>query len=128
MITRELTTHTRAEATEQPTLEDFKVAVRVVAARIGAKDVNAAGTPISAFKTNYASILKRVKEGSFEVVKQGKEPFVILGLKQFVALATDTGRGRTVAEVFAGLPSVPATEEPPRFTSIQTKSQYRVPR
>lgn len=40
---------------------------------------------------------------------------------------SDTQRGRTVAEVFANLPSVPSSGPPLRATSIQKKSPYRVP-
>ncbi|MEK6298595.1 MAG: hypothetical protein V4793_46050, partial [Paraburkholderia tropica] len=54
---------------------DFQAAVKAIAARVGATDINAAGTPISAFKTNYSSVLKRVKSGSVEIVNQGQEPF-----------------------------------------------------
>lgn len=107
---------------------DFQAAVKAIAARVGATDINAAGTPISAFKTNYSSVLKRVKSGSVEIVNQGQEPFIILGLDQAVALMSNTVSDRTVAEVFAGLPSVPATGELPRDVSIDAEDHYRVPR
>ncbi|CAG9236400.1 conserved hypothetical protein [Paraburkholderia tropica] len=107
---------------------DFQAAVKAIAARVGATDVNAAGTPISAFKTNYSSVLKRVKSGSVEIVNQGQEPFIILGLDQAVALMSNTVSDRTVAEVFAGLPSVPATGKLPRDASIDAEDHYRVPR
>lgn len=107
---------------------DFRAAVKAIAARVGATDINAAGTPISAFKTNYSSVLKRVKSGSVEIVNQGQEPFIILGLDQAVALMSNTVSDRTVAEVFAGLPSVPATGKLPRDVSIDAEDHYRVPR
>ncbi|MBN3814634.1 hypothetical protein [Paraburkholderia sp. Ac-20347] len=107
---------------------DFQAAVKAIAARVGATDINAAGTPISAFKTNYSSVLKRVKSGSVEIVNQGQEPFIILGLDQAVALMSNTVSDRTVAEVFAGLPSVPATGKLPRDASIDAEDHYRVPR
>ncbi|CAM2152057.1 MULTISPECIES: hypothetical protein [Paraburkholderia] len=107
---------------------DFQAAVKAIAARVGATDINAAGTPISAFKTNYSSVLKRVKSGSVEIVNQGQEPFIILGLDQAVALMSNTVSDRTVAEVFAGLPSVPATGKLPRDVSIDAEDHYRVPR
>lgn len=40
----------------------------------------------------------------------------------------DPGRGRTVAEVFATLPTVPSSVPRLRATSIQKKSHYRVPK
>lgn len=41
---------------------------------------------------------------------------------------SDAGRGRTVAEVFAKLPTVPSSVPRLRATSIQKKSHYRVPK
>ncbi|WP_322047864.1 hypothetical protein [Paraburkholderia sp. J67] len=117
----------RKESAERR-MVDFQAAVKAIAARVGATDVNAAGTPISAFKTNYSSVLKRVKSGSVEVVNQGQEPFIILGLDQAVALMSNTVSDRTVAEVFAGLPSVPASGKLPRDVSIDAEDHYRVPR
>ena len=109
-------------------MDDFQAAVKAIAARVGATDVNAVGTPISAFKTNYSSVLRRVKSGSVEIVNQGPEPFIILGLEQAVALMSNTVSDRTVAEVFAGLPSVPASGKLPRDVSIEAVDHYRVPR
>jgi hypothetical protein len=107
---------------------DFQAAVKAIAARVGATNVDTAGTPISAFKTNYSSVLKRVKSGSVEIVNQGQEPFIILGLDQAVALMSNTVSDRTVAEVFAGLPSVSASGKLPRDVSIDAEDHYRVPR
>jgi hypothetical protein len=114
--------------TAERRMVDFQAAVKAIAARVGATDINAAGTPISAFKTNYSSVLKRVKSGSVEIVNQGQEPFIILGLDQAVALMSNTVSDRTVAEVFAGLPSVPASGRLPRDVSIDAEDHYRVPR
>lgn len=41
---------------------------------------------------------------------------------------SDAERGRTVAEVFAKLPTVPSSVPRLRATSIQRKSHYRVPK
>ena len=105
---------------------EFEAAVRLVGARVGAGDVNVAGTPVSVFKTHYADILKRINAGSIEVVTQRSQPFVILGLDQVIALVKKRSTTRTVREVFSELPTVPASTTGPKYTSISTKSSYRV--
>lgn len=105
---------------------EFEAAVRIVGARVRAGDVNVAGTPVSVFKTHYATILKRINAGAIEVVTQRGQPFVILGLDQVIALVKKQSTTRRVREVFAEFPTVPASATPPRYTSINTKSSYRV--
>lgn len=107
---------------------DFRAAVRVAAECVGARRINFAGTPMSVFKVRYATVLKRAKAGSIEVLTRGRERFVILAPEQVMALASRVSRGRTVAEVFAGLPTVPAMTPPLRATSTRAKDPYRVPR
>lgn len=104
---------------------DFRAAVRTIAARVGAKRVNLVGTPVADFKTKYATVFKRANAGSVEVVTQGRQRFVVLGLDQVLALIPNASRRRTVAEVFAGLPTVPASSVRLRATSIATKNPYR---
>ncbi|WP_439890039.1 hypothetical protein ACS7SF_12260 [Ralstonia sp. 25C] len=100
MITRKFARHQRGGlvATRRRS-RDFRVAIRAIAARVGAKDVNVAGTPMSVFKTQYAAVLKRAKAGSIEIVYQGAEPFVILGAKQFLALVASLERDHALVDV-----------------------------
>ena len=107
---------------------EFEAAVRAIAERIGTRHVNCAGTPISIFKVRYATVLKRAKAGSIEVLTRGRERFIVLGREQVIALGNQASRGRLVAEVFAGLPTVPAWKPRLRSTSVRTKDPYRVPR
>ena len=78
---------------------DFQVAIRAVAARVGARKVNAAGTPLSVFMKRHAAVFKRARSGSIEIVYQGAEPFVILGAKQFLALVASLERDRAPGDV-----------------------------
>lgn len=105
----------------------FQIAVRAIAARVRAKRVNLRGTPMPAFKAKTAAVLNRVASGSVEVVNRGRQRFVVLGLDQVLALIPDAGKRRTVAEVLAGLPTVPASTPRLRFTSVATPSPYRLP-
>ena len=98
-----------------------------IAMRIGAPEVDESGTNISAFKTNYSTVLDRAKNGSVEVVTRGRQRFVILAEEQAVALITNTESDRTVAEVFAGLPTMPAESSRPRAMSSATVDHYRLP-
>lgn len=107
---------------------EFEAAVRAIAERIGARHASCAGTPISIFKVRYATVLKRAKAGSIEVLTRGRERFIVLGPEQVIALGNQASRGRLVAEVFAGLPTVPALKPRLRATSVQTKDPYRVQR
>lgn len=107
---------------------EFETAVRAIAERIGARHANCAGTPISIFKVRYATVLKRAKAGSIEVLARGRERFIVLGPEQVIELGNQVSRGRLVAEVFAGLPTVPALEPRLRATSVRAKDPYRVPR
>lgn len=107
---------------------EFEAALKAVAARVGATEVNVVGTPISAFTTRYATILNRIRAGSIEVITQRGEPFVILGRHQVLALLGNGNAKRSVQEILAGLPSVPASVPRPIYTSVLTKSHYRVPR
>jgi hypothetical protein len=107
----------------------FEGALRILAARIGVTEVNIAGTPISRFKESYTAVLNRVRAGSIEVVTQRREPFVILGANQVLALVESLNRRRTASELLEGLPSLPASSDPPpRHRSIGGKSHHRVPR
>lgn len=106
----------------------FQAALKVVAARTGARDVNFSGTPISVFKTRAAAILRRIKAGSIEVVTQNGVPFVILSAEQVSALLTSRSQTRMAHELLAGLPSVSASPSVPRYTSAPLrKSHHRVP-
>lgn len=78
---------------------DFRVAIRAVAARVGARKVNAVGTPLSVFMTRYAAVFKRARSGSIEIVYQGAEPFVILGAKQLLALVAGLERDPALGEI-----------------------------
>nr|CUV44892.1 conserved protein of unknown function [Ralstonia solanacearum] len=104
----------------------FQIAVTAIAARVRAKRVNLRGTPMPAFKAQTAAVFNRVASGSVEVVTRGRQRFVVLGLHQVLALIPHAGRRRTVAEVLAGLPSVPASTPRLRFTSVATPSPYRL--
>jgi hypothetical protein len=75
------------------------VAIRAIAASVGAKDVKVAGTPMSVFKKHYTAVLKRAKAGSIEIVYQGAEPFVILGVIQLHALVASLEREHVLADV-----------------------------
>lgn len=103
----------------------FQIAVRAIAARVRAKHVNLRGTPMPASKAKTAAVFNRVASGSVEVVTRGRERFVVLGLDQVLALIPVAGRTRTVAEVLAGLPTVPASTPRLRFTSVAAPSPYR---
>lgn len=105
----------------------FQIALRAIAARVRAKRVNLRGTPMAAFKAKPAAVLNRVASGSVEVVNRGRQRFVVLGLDQIVALIPDARERRTVAEVLAGLPTVPATTPRLRSTSVAAANHYRLP-
>jgi len=75
------------------------MAIRAIAARVGAKEVNVAGTPMSVFKMQHAAVLKRAKAGSIEIVYQGAEPLVILGAKQLHALVASLERDHAPVDV-----------------------------
>lgn len=107
---------------------ELEAALRALAARVGATEVNVVGTPISEFTTRYATILNRIRAGSIEVITQRGEPFVILGLHQVLALLGNGNAKRSAREILARLPSVPASVPMPRYTSVLTKSPYRVPK
>lgn len=107
---------------------EFEAALRAVAARIGATEVNVVGTPISAFAKRYTTVLNRIRAGSIEVVTQRGESFVILGLHQVLALLEKGSAKRSAREILARLPSVPASFPMPRYTSVLTKSHYRAPK
>lgn len=71
-------------------------------------------------------MFNRVASGSVEVVIRGRRRFVVLGLDQVLALIPNAGRRRTVAEVLAGLPTVPPSIPHLRFTSVAAPSPYRL--
>lgn len=105
----------------------FEAALRTLAARISAAEVNVAGTPISRFIASYCTVLNRVRAGSIEVVTQRQEPFVILGVGQVLALIESLNTRRTASELLEGLPSL--SGPPPRHKSVGLqKSHHRVPR
>jgi hypothetical protein len=103
----------------------FRAAVRSVAARVGATRVNLSGTPMPAFKAQYAALLNRVRAGAVEVLTDGRQRFVILDMDQVLALTSNAGRRRKVTDVFASLPTVPASVPRLRAISIATPSSYR---
>lgn len=70
----------------------IRVALRTIAARVGAKRVNVAGSQRSIFKRQYAAMLERAKAGSIETVYLGAEPLVILGARQLLALVASLER------------------------------------
>nr|CUV45041.1 conserved protein of unknown function [Ralstonia solanacearum] len=104
----------------------FQIAVTAIAARVRALRVNLRGTPMPALKAQTAAVFNRVASGSVEVVTRGRQQFVVLGLDQVLALIPNAGRRRTVAEVFAGLPTVPPSIPRLRFTSVAAPSPYRL--
>lgn len=105
----------------------FEAALQSLAARIGATEVVVAGTPISRFEASYTTVLDRVRAGSIEVVTDGREPFVILGVNQVLALVEVLKTRRTASELLEGLPASPGP--PPRHRSAGLKrSHHRVPR
>lgn len=106
----------------------FNAAVKLAAARVGVKKVNVVGTPASVFRTRYAAVLRRIKAGSIEVITHQGEPFIVLGMKQLLALVADKNVGPTASELLAGLPSVPASPSIPRYQSVLNPSHHRVPR
>lgn len=128
---REISVNSQRSTSTSPAqrLMDFHGALRVVAAHVGAKDIHAAGTPISTFRANYAAILERVEAGALEVVTRRGEPFVILSLEQVLALATDVRRNLTAADLLKELPSAPKSDGVPRVRhQVLAKSHHRVPR
>ena len=95
----------KAMHSRQRTIAQFEAAVRILGTRVGAKNINVAGTPISAFRTQHVAILERIDAGSVEVVTRRGQPFLILG---------------------ATLPTVPPSSTRPRHTSVQRKSPHRM--
>lgn len=125
---KSLIKHDGIRGPEDAQLEKFQAALKVVAARTGARDVNFSGTPISVFKTHAAAILRRIKAGSIEVVTQNGEPFVILSAEQISTLLANRSETRMAHELLAGLPSVSVSPSVPRYTSSPLrKSHHRVP-
>lgn len=114
-----------AGAAADPSFSDI---VQLIAVRIGAPAVDAAGTNISAFKTNYSTVLDRANGGSVEVVTRGRQRFVLLAEEHAQTLMASIEDGRTAGEIFAGLPTMPAAGERPRASSVATAEQYRLPR
>ena len=106
----------------------FSDIVQLIAVRIGAPTVNEAGTNISAFKTNYSTVLDRANGGSVEGGTRGRQRFVLLAEEHAQTLVAGIEGGRTVGEVFAGLPTMPADSARPRAASVATAEQYRLPR
>ncbi|MBA9859245.1 hypothetical protein [Ralstonia insidiosa] len=107
--------------------EDFESAVQEVAERVGAHQVNL--SRVSSFRTHYAAVLDRIKDGSVEVINKGGEPFLLLGATQLFALLKNEARTLTTAEVLQGLPSVSLEGgAPPRARAVGSKSHHRVPR
>lgn len=108
-------------------LRQFEGSVQLLASRLGAPRVNIGGTPISTFRSRYSSVLGRVRAGSIEVITQNGEPFVILGMDQFIAMYARIGQPKTAAEILAGLPAAPLSPHVPRHTSIPlSRSHHRV--
>jgi hypothetical protein len=103
----------------------FRASVRTVAARVGAKRANLNGTPMSAFKGQYASAFSRVRAGSIEVLTDGRHRFVVLNMDHVLVLTSNAGKRLKVADVFASLPTVPASIPRLRATSIAAASPYR---
>jgi hypothetical protein len=114
-----------ADAAADPSFGDI---VQLIAVRIGAPTVDAAGTNISSFKTNYSTVLDRANGGSVEVVTRGRQRFVLLAEEHAQTLMASIEDGRTVGEAFAGLPFMPAAGERPRAMSVAAAEQYRLPR
>lgn len=105
----------------------FQAALRTLAARVGAKGLDAVVTPISVFRSSYTAVLDRVRNGSIEVITHRGEAFVLLGRSQLSSLMRETESRRTAAELLDGLPSVPSDGHIPRVRSILSKSHHRVP-
>ena len=108
--------------------DPFHVALRLMADRVGAVVEDESGTNISAFKTNYSTVLDRAKGGSVEVVTRGPHRFVILGEETVQALVAAPDRQRTVSEACVGLPTLSFSTKRPRSTSVNTRRHTRIPR
>lgn len=100
MIKRRFARHQRGSSiAARRQSRDFRVAIRAVAARVGARKINVVGTPLSVFMTRYAAVFKRARSGSIEIVYQGAEPFVILGAQQLLALVAGLQRDPALGDV-----------------------------
>lgn len=85
-----------------------------------AAKLNEKSTEISIFAESPGAVLDRAKNGSVEVLTHNNENFVILSSAQVVALAqnADVKLKRTMAELYPNLPSLPDSEDRPRYRPL----------
>ena len=76
-----------------------------LAARVNAAGVNPHPTPISKFSRNYGQVLSLASAGQVQVLSRGEEQFFLLSMTQVRNLMPSEDN-RTMAELFAGLPSM----------------------
>ena len=111
---------------EDPLTDD--TLLQRLAAQVQAAGVNPHPTPIAKFSRNYGSVLMHASAGQLQVISRGEEQFVLLSMAQIRNLMPPEDR-RTMAELFAGLPTVPGPPlraQSPANTA-GAKDQYRLP-
>jgi hypothetical protein len=99
-----------------------------LADRVKAAGVNPHPTPVSKFSRNYGSVLTLASAGHLQVISSGEEQFVLLSMAQVRNLMPPEDH-RTMAELFAGLPTIsgpPLRAQSPSNAAAATH-QYRLP-
>ena len=99
-----------------------------LATRVKAAGVNQVATPIARFTRNYGPVLDRAIAGQLQVLSRGKEQFVLLSMAQVRNLMPPEDN-RTMAELFAGLPSMLglALRAQSPGNAATAADQYRLP-
>ena len=76
-----------------------------LAAWVQAVSMNPVATPISKFSKNYGPVLTLASGGQLQLLSRGDEQFLLLSMAQVRNLMPSEDN-RTMAELFAGLPSM----------------------
>lgn len=85
-------------------------------------------TPISMFKAQYPTFLKKANEGEAQVIMQGSKRYLLLSEEQVIALAERGKKPRSLGEIVRGVetPSAPLNVQ-----SIHSKparvAQFKLP-
>lgn len=99
-----------------------------LADRVKAVGVNPHPTPVSKFSRKSGPVLTLASAGQLQVISRGEEQFVLLSMAQVRNLMPPEDN-RTMAELFAGLPSMSglALRAQSPGNAATAADQYRLP-
>ena len=99
-----------------------------LAARVKAASMNPHPTPISKFSRNHGPVLTLESAGQLQVLSRSEEQFVLLSMTQVRDLLHPKA-DRTMAELFAGLPTIsgPPLRAQSPGNAADAACQYRLP-